>query len=147
VPISTTGMPTEDDQAIVTDCELALLRGAVRGDRTTATLLLHEDFREFGTSGVVWDRTSILDLMEAEAAEGAVDVRAEDVVTTGLAPDVVLVTYDSVAPARRAHRSSVWVRTSGRWQLRHHQGTVAADTVTADTDTADTADTDSVAAD
>ena len=128
MPISTTTeMPTQDDCDIVKDCELALLSGAVRGDRTSATLLLHKDFREFGASGVVWDRESVLDMMEAEAAEGRVDVKAVDLVATGLGPGVVLVTYDSVTPTRRAHRSSVWLREGGRWQARHHQGTVVAD--------------------
>jgi hypothetical protein len=127
VATSTTGMPTEDDLSIVRDCELALLSGAVRGDRMTSKLLLHQDFHEFGASGVVWDRESVLDMMEEEAAEGRVDIRAEDLVASALAPGVVLVTYDSVTPSRRAHRSSVWVRTDGRWQVRHHQGTVVAD--------------------
>ena len=124
---TTTEMPTQDDCDIVKDCELALLSGAVRGDRTSATLLLHKDFREFGASGVVWDRESVLDMMEAEAAEGRVDVKAVDLVATGLGPGVVLVTYDSVTPTRRAHRSSVWLREGGRWQVRHHQGTVVED--------------------
>lgn len=123
---STTGMPTDDDLSIVTDCERALLTGAVRGDRLTAGLLLHRDFHEFGASGVVWDRESILDMMEDEAAAGPVDIRAEELVASGLAPGVVLVTYESVTSSRRAHRSSVWVRTDGRWQVRHHQGTVVA---------------------
>ena len=128
MPVSTTTeMPTQDDCDIVKDCELALLRGAVRGDRTSASLLLHKEFRELGASGVVWDRAAILDLMESESAQGPEDIRAVDVVATGLAPDVVLVTYDSVTPTRRAHRSSVWLREGGRWQLRHHQGTVTAD--------------------
>ncbi|WP_056920385.1 DUF4440 domain-containing protein [Phycicoccus sp. Root101] len=128
MPTSTTAeMPTQDDCDIVKDCELALLRGAVRGDRTSATLLLHRDFHEFGASGAVWDRDSVLDMMEAEAAEGPVDIKAVDLVTTGLGPGVVLVTYDSVTPTRRAHRSSVWLREAGRWQVRHHQGTVVAD--------------------
>ena len=124
---TTTEMPTRDDCDIVKDCELALLWGAVRGDRTSASLLLHKDFREFGASGVVWDRESVLDMMEAEAAEGRVDVKAVDLVATGLGPGVVLVTDDSVTPTRRAHRSSVWLREGGRWQARHHQGTVVAD--------------------
>jgi hypothetical protein len=127
VATSTIGMPTQDDCDIVRDCELALLTGAVRGDRASAILLLHEDFHEFGASGVVWDRESILDMMEEEAAEGRVDIKAEDLVTSALGPGVVLVTYDSVTPTRRAHRSSVWVRERGRWQVRHHQGTVVAD--------------------
>ena len=80
MPTSTTAeMPTQDDCDIVKDCELALLRGAVRGDRTSATLLLHRDFHEFGASGVVWDRESVLDMMEAEAAEGrAAQIRTMD---------------------------------------------------------------------
>ena len=116
-------LPTADDLAVVEDCERALLTGAVRGDRVTAGLLLHKDFREVGKSGRVWDRAAVLDMMEAEAHSGPVDIRARDVVATGLAPDVVLLTYDSVSPDGRAHRSSVWVRTSGRWQLLHPQGT------------------------
>ena len=118
-------LPTVDDLAVVEDCERALLTGAVRGDRVTASLLLHEDFREVGQSGRVWDRQSVLDMMEAEAHEGRLEIRAEDLVATGLAPHVVLLTFDSVTASGRAHRSSVWVRESGRWQVLHHQGTPA----------------------
>jgi ribonuclease HI len=41
----------------------------------------------------------------------------------GLAPDVVLVTYETRSDAGHARRSSVWLKARGRWQLRHHQGT------------------------
>ncbi|HET8769136.1 MAG TPA: nuclear transport factor 2 family protein [Pedococcus sp.] len=116
-------MPTDDDLSVVEDCERALLTGSVRGDRLSAGLLLHPEFREVGQSGTVWDRDSILDLMEAEAHAGPVAIRAEDLVPTALAPDVVLLTYVSVSAHGRAHRSSVWVRRDGRWQLLHHQGT------------------------
>jgi hypothetical protein len=118
-------LPTADDLAVVEDCERALLTGAVRGDRVTAGLLLHEEFREVGQSGRVWDRDSVLEMMESQAHAGPVDIRAEDVVGRGLAPDVVLLTFDTVTPSGRAHRSSVWVRDRGRWQLLHHQGTSA----------------------
>jgi len=116
-------LPTADDLAVVEDCERALLTGAVRGDPLTAGLLLHRDFREVGQSGRVWDRGSVLEMMEQESHSGPVDIRAEDVVATGLAPDVVLLTFDSVTARGRTHRSSVWVRETGRWQLLHHQGT------------------------
>ena len=112
---------TQDDLDIVRDCERALLTGAVRGDRLSAGLLLHPQYREFGRSGRVWDKESVLDLME-DTSE-LVQIRAEDLETVPLGDDVVLVTYDSVAPDGRAHRSSLWVRESGRWQLRFHQGT------------------------
>jgi ribonuclease HI len=118
-------LPTADELAVVEDCERALLTGAVRGDRVTAGLLLHKDFREVGQSGRIWDRDSVLAMMDAEAHAGRVDIRAEDMVAQGLAPDVVLLTFDSVTARGRAHRSSVWVRESGRWQVLHHQGTPA----------------------
>ena len=119
-------LPTADDLAVVEDCERALLTGAVRGDPMTASLLLHKDFREVGQSGRVWHREGVLEMMQAEAHAGPVAVTAEDVVATGLAPDVVLITFDTTTARGRAHRSSVWVRESGRWQLLHHQGTPAA---------------------
>jgi ribonuclease HI len=116
------GLPiTQDDLDIVRDCERALLTGAVRGDRLSAGLLLHPDYREFGRSGRVWDKESVLDLME-DTSE-LVRIRAEGLDAVPLGDDVVLVTYDSVTPEARAHRSSVWVRESGRWQVRFHQGT------------------------
>jgi ribonuclease HI len=116
-------LPTDDDLAVVQDCERALLTGAVRGDRTSAGLLVHQDFREVGASGRVWDRERILTLMEEEATAAPFRVEASDMVAVGLAPDVALVTYETVSDAGRARRSSVWLKARGRWQLRHHQGT------------------------
>ncbi|MDF2144604.1 nuclear transport factor 2 family protein [Knoellia sp. p5-6-4] len=116
-------LPTDDDLAVVQDCERALLTGAVRGDRTSAGLLIHQDFREVGASGRIWDRERVLTMMEKEAAAGPFRVDATDMAAVGLAPDVVLVTYETHGEAGHARRSSVWLRERGRWQLRHHQGT------------------------
>ena len=112
---------TDDDLAIVRDCELAINSGALRGDRPSASALLHEDFHEFGQSGRVWDKESVLDLMEDTAEQSRIEV--VDLQAFALGTDAVLATYDTVTPEGRAHRSSVWVRAGGRWQLRHHQGT------------------------
>jgi ribonuclease HI len=89
----------------------------------SAGLLIHEDFREVGASGRVWDRPSILTMMEKEAAAAPLRIVASDMEAVGLAPDVVLVTYETHSDAGHARRSSVWLRERGRWQLRHHQGT------------------------
>jgi ribonuclease HI len=117
-------LPTDDDLAVVQDCERALLAGAVRGDRTSAGLLIHEDFREVGASGRTWDRGRILTMMEEEATAGPFSVDASDMAAVGLAPGVVLVTYETRSDAGHARRSSVWLKERGRWQLRHHQGTL-----------------------
>lgn len=116
-------LPTDDELDVVQDCERALLTGAVRGDRMSAGLLIHEDFREVGASGRIWDREHILTMMEEDAAAAPVRIEASDMVAVGLAPDVVLVTYETRSGAGHARRSSVWLRERGRWQLRHHQGT------------------------
>lgn len=47
-------------------CEQALLDPAVRRDRDRVSTLLAEDFVEFGTSGKVWTREGILDLLATE---------------------------------------------------------------------------------
>lgn len=125
-------LPDAQDLAVVADCERALLQGAVRGDRESATLLLHKDFREVGQSGRIWDRESILDLMEDEQEAGRPVVRAEDIATSALGPGVAMVTYDSVSPTGRAHRTSIWVHQNGRWQLRAHHGTPVPDQTGAD---------------
>ena len=76
-----------------------------------------------GASGRVWDRERVLTMMEEEAASGPFRVDATDMTAVGLAPDVVLVTYETHSEAGHARRSSVWLRARGRWQVRHHQGT------------------------
>ena len=116
-------LPTDDDLAVVQDCERALLTGAVRGDRMSAGLLIHRDFREVGASGRIWDRESVLTMMQKEAAAGPFRADATGMAAVGLAPDVVLVTYETHSEAGHARRSSLWLRERGRWQLRHHQGT------------------------
>ena len=40
-----------------------------------------------------------------------------------LAPDVVLLLWRSLTDAGSSLRSSVWVRSGGRWRQRFHQGT------------------------
>jgi hypothetical protein len=82
--------------------------------------LLHNDYREFGASGTVWDRQSIIRVMATDTTEHIV---AEDLSPVRLGPDTVMLTY----PARRRQgaslRTSVWVRIGSGRRLLHHQGT------------------------
>jgi hypothetical protein len=105
--------------------ELALLAPETRTSPERMKALLHRDFREVGASGKHWDRETVAAMAAASSGPA---LRADDVDATRLADTVVLVTYASSAPGGRpAHRSSVWVRESGRWLLRHHQGTPASE--------------------
>lgn len=95
----------------------------------TLGALLAEDFLEFGSSGRVWDRKTIL---ETVPSEEPFRWSIEDCVVRLLAPGVALPSYRlSVGPlegteVRTTLRSSVWVQRGGRWVMVFHQGTVAA---------------------
>ena len=67
----------------------------------------------------MWDVAATL---PALTADPAVDAEAHDVVPVWLGQDTVLLTY-RLAGTRTTLRSSVWIRESGQWRLRFHQGT------------------------
>jgi ribonuclease HI len=110
-------------------CERALLDPAVRRDRTQVETLLAEDFQEFGSSGRVWDRQTIVDSL---ATEDYAPPTAEQMHCTQITADVALVTYrtvriDSSTGARKETlRSSLWIKESDKWRVRFHQGTPAS---------------------
>lgn len=114
--------PADPDLEQVVARELRLLDPEVRADVPAVTALLHPDFEEYGASGRVWDRASIV---AALSGDPGVSGTADDVRATRLADEVVLVTY-RVAGERTTLRSSVWVLDGGEWRIRFHQGTPAA---------------------
>lgn len=99
----------------------------VRASREAMAAMLSDDFREFGASGRVFDKVTILDLLDGEPGDDSYQV--EDLAVTPLGPDEVLVTYRIpprlVAGAQRSAslRSSFWRMENGVWQLLFHQGT------------------------
>lgn len=95
--------------------------------------LLADDFVEFASSGVTYDKERILEVLQDEALADDPVVRSlghfEAIV---LGPDVVLTRYHLLRrhPAHehptQSLRSSVWRRRDGRWQVTFHQGTYVA---------------------
>ena len=97
-------------------------------DDTMAVLasLLAPEFLEFGSSGRIFDRATVLQaLVQGDRPR----VVLENFKANVIAPGVILVTYvsRSVPGAARstppALRSSFWCRREERWQLVFHQGT------------------------
>lgn len=119
----------EETCAYLIRCERALLDPAVRRDRAQVESLLAEEFQEFGASGRVWNRQTIVDSL---ASEVYIPPTAEQMHCARIAPDVALVTYravriDTISSTRtESLRSSLWIRELGRWRLRFHQGTRTA---------------------
>lgn len=79
----------------------------MRGDDEAVRALLHQDFREFGASGTVWDRQSIVQATGGGAAER---VAADDLRPVQLGQDAVLLTYTARRARGASLRTSVWVR-------------------------------------
>lgn len=124
-PVS--GAP-EDLSAHLRACEEALLDPAIRRHRALVEAFLAEDFREFGSSGRVWSREEILELLETE---DYTPPALEDFCCQSIAEDVALVTYRTVRknPATglgaAVLRCSLWKKSSGGWKVHFHQGTMA----------------------
>jgi glyoxylase I family protein len=116
----------EDIAQHLRDLEQALLDPMVRSDRIRVGELLADDFVEFGSSGRVWTRDGILDLLAGEIP-GPIHMR--DFECALLAEDVALITYRasrteaSTGTELSSLRSSIWTKKTGGWRLRFHQGT------------------------
>lgn len=100
--------------------ELHLLEAQVRSDRASLEQLLHRDFMEVGRTGRLWTRT---EMIEALVSDPVVNGHPEEMEVDELAYGNALVTYtlDGV------RRSSIWIRESGRWQIRFHQATAMSE--------------------
>lgn len=115
-------MAEDPDLHDVIDRELRLHDPTIRNATETAAELLDSDFHEFGASGRVWDRASILGMM---AGRHEPPPLVDNVAATRLAEDVIFLTYRTRTPERIVLRSSVWRRRKGGpWRVYFHQGTV-----------------------
>ena len=108
--------------------ELQLMDPGVRRDRERVGRLLAPGFVEFGSSGRVWSREVMLELL---ATGTFTTSQVEDFAFRLLGQDVVLVTYrtvctDAAGGQTATLRSSIWIRGSDRWQVCFHQGTPAS---------------------
>jgi hypothetical protein len=103
------------------DLEQRLLDPSVRGSPQAVVPLLHPDFVEFGSSGRVYTKEMMVQMM-LQQAPGVVRIRDFDV--REITPEAALVTYRTVgAEGKETRRSSIWVRGGGAWQIVFHQGT------------------------
>jgi len=113
---------------LIRDLEEQLLDPDVRRSRTDLDRLLADDFIEYGASGRVFDKQSIITALRVESAPRR---SIGDFRLRRLGPDVVLATFrvdvhtEAETGSPSSLRSSIWRRSAGRWQLVFHQGTPA----------------------
>jgi hypothetical protein len=118
--------PSEEFVSQLLSLETTLLDPAVRRDRSRVSELLAEDFVEFGSSGRVWTRNRILDLL---AIEEYLPPTIEDFECRQISSTAIFATYravrvDALTGTRTVTlRSSIWKRETGVWRIHFHQGT------------------------
>lgn len=122
---------TDPDMDFFRALEQKLHRPEVRRSADAVRALLADDFIEFGSSGKVYDKASIVEaLAEESTAEAALIPEVHHFAVRSIAPDTVLVTYRSSrhrsdgTAERTTLRSSIWKLIDGRWQMLFHQGTI-----------------------
>ena len=105
--------------------ELQLLTPQTRTDPAALLTLLTPDFREFGSSGRIFTRDSILTLLQTETDFTPPEITNFE--ARELTPNLTLVTYQTTRPNTpdepTSNRSSLWTLRDNRWQLLFHQGT------------------------
>ena len=117
----------DDLLGLLRQAETALHQPQFRRDAAQVQALLHESFREFGRSGISFDRAAIVNLLASE--EPGDRVLSQDFAVTALSANAALLTYKTAQVAddgqlhRHTLRASVWLRTAGEWKLIFHQGT------------------------
>jgi len=103
------------------ELESALVDPEIRRSHTTIEGLLHPEFIELGSSGRVYDRQMIIEMMSGEVAAGVI---IRDFEVRSIAENTVLVTYRSIGQSGdEARRSSLWVKSDDQWRIHFHQGT------------------------
>jgi hypothetical protein len=117
------GGSVDADCEQVVALELQLLSAPVRRDSAAVLALLHPDYVEFGASGRVWMRETVV---EATASDDD-HIEATEMAAVKLSPTVVLLTYRARRPSRVALRSSIWTWSDETgWLMRFHQGTTVS---------------------
>ncbi|MDQ1007592.1 hypothetical protein QFZ82_002077 [Streptomyces sp. V4I23] len=120
--------PATDAVNAAMEAEFRLLDPVVRSSPDLLARLLHPDYEEFGTSGRLWDRESIVSALRAGGAPSPRPITTSRMRGVQLAAGVVHLTFDTESGGHRAHRSSIWRLTGGDWLLYFHQGTRFAET-------------------
>lgn len=119
------------------DLEELLLVSAVRKDAKKVSSLLAAEFREYGSSGRIYSKAEIVEMLQSEPST---DISLMDFEIQPLGDRAVLATYRAVKQvpgstpestpestsgslAVESLRSSIWVFREERWQMLFHQGT------------------------
>jgi len=117
----------ESITAVIQNLEELLLSPEIRANKEKLDLLLADDFIEFGSSGNIFSKSSIIDSLINSSEDW--NYQINEFSCKPLARDIFLVTYrlsifsEGNIMLRKSLRSSIWRKKSQNWQIVFHQGT------------------------
>jgi hypothetical protein len=116
-----------DTRKALLSLECELLCPETRRSKYRLSELLADEFVEFGSSGRVCDKHSVIDsLLQLDSTE---HYQIDDFRLVNCCDHTAFVTYSCIARSdsgeivRKSNRSSLWQLENGRWQIVFHQGT------------------------
>lgn len=113
--------------SLIKSLEIELLQPEVRKSVHRLDELLADDFAEFASVGVQYDKQDILDHLPKLAE---IKWTTHDFKTQEISSDVILATYRAEKLAILSGekswslRSSLWQKRNGLWKMIFHQGTL-----------------------
>jgi hypothetical protein len=103
--------------------EERLLHPDREADRRVLASLLTPEFREFCTSGRIFNVSQLSSALLNTSPRPAT---MSHFYVTPLGDAAALTTYHITTANSTSHHSSVWVQRGNKWQMLFHQGTIAA---------------------
>ena len=100
--------------------EKKLLVSATRKSINTLDGLLADDFKEFGKSGLVYNKQDILSRLPNEEPR---EFNAKYFEVKSLGDTAYLINFRTLESGIEVLRSSIWISIDGRLQMVFHQGT------------------------
>jgi hypothetical protein len=121
--MTTTIMSSAQLQEHLHSLEERLLHPDRETDRQALTGLLAPEFKEFCTSGRIFNLSQLSNALLTTSPRVAT---MSHFYVTPLSEDSALATYHITTANSTSHHSSIWVKRNDRWQMLFHQGTLAA---------------------
>ena len=110
---------------IIYKLETSLLQQEVRLSSESLDMLISDDFVEYGSSGLVYNKDIILERLPKEVSPSYVlydfeiVVLSENIIQTRFKTDRINIDNTKTVSLR----TSLWRKTDNKWQIFFHQGT------------------------
>lgn len=113
-------------EKIIYELESSLLQPEVRSSFAKLNELLADDFMEFGSSGLMYNKQNVLERLPSNTDKITytienfeVKVLSESIILATFKTDKVTNNEDKIISLR----SSLWRKEDGEWRIFFHQGT------------------------